>query len=67
MLSNPQKYVIDNGGAILFALLDGEVIGTAALLYEGAGVYELSKMAVETGFRGIGAGRKLLDAAIARI
>jgi ribosomal protein S18 acetylase RimI-like enzyme len=28
-------------------------------------VYELSKMAVETGFRGLGAGRKLLDAAIA--
>jgi len=65
MLSNPQKYVIDNGGAILFAALDGEVIGTAALLHEGDGVYELSKMAVETGFRGLGAGRKLLDAAIA--
>lgn len=65
MLSKPQKYVIDNGGAILFAVLDGEVIGTAALLHEGGGVFELSKMAVETGFRGIGAGRKLLDAAIA--
>ena len=65
MLSKPRKYVIDRGGAILFALLDGEVIGTAALLHEGDGVYELSKMAVETGFRGIGAGRKLLDAAIA--
>jgi DNA-binding MarR family transcriptional regulator/GNAT superfamily N-acetyltransferase len=65
MLSKPQKYVIENGGAILFAVLDGEVIGTAALLHEGAGVYELSKMAVETGFRGIGAGRKLLGAAIA--
>jgi DNA-binding MarR family transcriptional regulator/GNAT superfamily N-acetyltransferase len=65
MLSNPQTHVIDNGGAILFAVLDGEVIGTAALLHEGDGVYELSKMAVETGFRGIGAGRKLLGAAIA--
>ena len=65
MLSKPKKYVIDRGGAILFALLDGEIIGTAALLHEGDGVYELSKMAVETGFRGIGAGRKLLDAAIA--
>jgi DNA-binding MarR family transcriptional regulator/GNAT superfamily N-acetyltransferase len=65
MLSRPQQHVIDNGGAILFAVLDGEVIGTAALLREGEGVYELSKMAVETGFRGLGAGRKLLDAAIA--
>jgi len=65
MLADPQRYVLDAGGAILFALLDGEVIGTCALLKESAGVYELSKMAVETGFRGHGAGRKLLDAAIA--
>jgi ribosomal protein S18 acetylase RimI-like enzyme len=57
--------VIDPGGAILFALLDGEVIGTCALLKEAPGVYELSKMGVETGYRGSGVGRKLLDAAIA--
>jgi len=65
MLSNPQRHVVDRGGSILFAVLDGEVIGTCALLNEAPGVYELSKMAVETGFRGLGAGRKLLDAAIA--
>jgi DNA-binding MarR family transcriptional regulator/GNAT superfamily N-acetyltransferase len=65
MLSKPKEHVIDRGGAILFAVLDGEVIGTCALLKEAPGVYELSKMAVETGFRGFGAGRKLLDAAIA--
>jgi len=64
MLSRPQEHVLDPGGAILFAVLDGEVIGTCALLKESPGVYELSKMAVETGFRGLGAGRKLLDAAI---
>jgi DNA-binding MarR family transcriptional regulator/ribosomal protein S18 acetylase RimI-like enzyme len=64
MLSNPHEHVIDRGGAILFAVLDGEIIGTCALLKEAPGVYELSKMAVETGFRGLGAGRKLLDAAI---
>jgi DNA-binding MarR family transcriptional regulator len=65
MLAQPQAKVIDPGGAVLFAVLDGEVIGTAALLMEAPGVYELSKMAVETGFRGLGAGRKLLEAAIA--
>lgn len=65
MLGDPQTHVLDRGGAILFATLDGEVIGTCALLKEAPGVYELSKMAVETGFRGVGAGRKLLDAAIA--
>jgi DNA-binding MarR family transcriptional regulator/GNAT superfamily N-acetyltransferase len=65
MLGDPQRYVLDPGGAILFALLDGEVIGTCALIKEAPGVYELSKMAVETGFRGLGAGRKLLEGAIA--
>lgn len=65
MLSDPKAHVIDRGGAILFAVLDGEVIGTCALLKESDGVYELSKMAVETGFRGLGAGRKLVEAAIA--
>lgn len=65
VLMRPQQHVLDPGGAILFAVLDGEVIGTCALLKEAPGVYELSKMAVESGFRGYGAGRKLLDAAIA--
>jgi DNA-binding MarR family transcriptional regulator/GNAT superfamily N-acetyltransferase len=65
MLTQPEKYVLEPGGAIVFALVDGEVIGTCALLKEAPGVFELSKMAVETGWRGIGAGRLLLDAAIA--
>jgi len=65
VLSRPRELIIERGGAVLFALLDGEVIGTCALLKEAPGVYELSKMAVETGFRGLGAGRKLLEAAIA--
>ncbi|MGH8174574.1 MAG: bifunctional helix-turn-helix transcriptional regulator/GNAT family N-acetyltransferase [Rhodanobacteraceae bacterium] len=65
MLSRPQQHIIDRSGRILFALLDGEVIGTCALLTEVPGVYELSKMAIETGFRGLGGGRKLLEGAIA--
>ena len=65
MLSEPETYVLEPGGTIVFALIDGEVIGTCALLKEASGVYELSKMAVETGWRGIGAGRLLLDGAIA--
>ena len=64
MLRQAKAHVIDRGGAILFALLDGEVIGTCALLKEAPGVYELSKMAVSSGFRGRGAGRRLLEAAL---
>jgi len=65
VLSQPEKYVIEPGGAIVFALVDGEVIGTCALLKAAPGVYEVSKMCVATGWRGIGAGRLLLDAMIA--
>jgi DNA-binding MarR family transcriptional regulator/GNAT superfamily N-acetyltransferase len=65
LFADPENLVIVPGGAIFFALYAGEVIGTCALLHEGGGVYELSKMGVDENFRGLGAGRKLLDAAIA--
>lgn len=65
MLGEPERHVLAPGGAIFFARLGREVIGTCALLQESPGVYELSKMCVEEGFRGLGAGRRLLDAAIA--
>jgi GNAT superfamily N-acetyltransferase len=65
VLRQPEEFVLKAGGAIFFALLDGVVIGTCALLHEAAGVYELSKMGVDESFRGLGAGRQLLDASIA--
>jgi DNA-binding MarR family transcriptional regulator/GNAT superfamily N-acetyltransferase len=64
VLSQPEKLVLEPGGAIFFALVDGEVIGTCALLQESPGVFELTKMGVETGWRGIGAGRALIEAII---
>ncbi|KRE89889.1 hypothetical protein ASG87_02735 [Frateuria sp. Soil773] len=65
VLGNPEKYVLEPGGAIFFARLGREVVGTCALLCESPGVYELSKMSVDESFRGLGAGRRLLEAAIA--
>lgn len=65
VLRNPERYVLEPGGTILFAVLDGEPIGTCALLKEDEGMYELSKMAVDEDHHGLGAGRLLLDAAIA--
>ncbi|UPG94982.1 bifunctional helix-turn-helix transcriptional regulator/GNAT family N-acetyltransferase [Luteibacter aegosomatissinici] len=64
LFADPETLVIKPGGAIFFALYAGEVVGTCALLHEGNGIYELSKMGVDENFRGLGAGRKLLDAAI---
>jgi len=64
LFDDPEGLIIARGGAILFALYAGEVVGTCALIHEGEGVYELSKMGVDENFRGLGAGRALLDAAI---
>ncbi|URL58188.1 MarR family transcriptional regulator [Luteibacter flocculans] len=65
LFADPQGTIIAPGGAIFFARYADEIVGTCALIHEGEGVYELSKMGVDENYRGLGAGRKLLDAAIA--
>lgn len=65
VLSDPERYVLQPGGAIFFAKLGEEIVGTCALLQESPGVFELTKMGVDETFRGLGAGKRLLDACIA--
>ena len=64
LFADPEGMILGKGGAIFFALYAGEVIGTCALIHEEEGVFELSKMGVDENYRGLGAGRKLLDEAI---
>jgi putative acetyltransferase len=65
VLGDPETHILAGGGRILFAIDDvGDVLGTVALKREGAGVYELTKMAVSPEARGTGAGRLLANAAI---
>jgi GNAT superfamily N-acetyltransferase/DNA-binding MarR family transcriptional regulator len=64
VLSRPQD-IISKGGAIYVARRDRRIVGTCALISEGDGVYELSKMAVTADCQGLGIGRKLLAAGIA--
>jgi ribosomal protein S18 acetylase RimI-like enzyme len=73
VLSRPGD-IIRNGGAIFFARLREEIVGTCALVNAGPGAnkgtgsatarFELSKMAVTEGMQGLGVGRSLLAAAI---
>jgi DNA-binding MarR family transcriptional regulator/GNAT superfamily N-acetyltransferase len=65
VLGDPERYILQPGGAIFFARLGGEIIGTCALLQESPGVFELTKMGVDETFRGMGTGKRLLDATIA--
>jgi len=62
-LDHPQE-ILDRGGAIFIALLDGEPVGTTALVRMDRGGFELAKMAVTPGARGHGIGRLLGKAAI---
>lgn len=64
VLSRPLR-IVSEGGAIFLARHRGAIVGTGALLNAGNGRYELSKMAVTSGHRGLGIGRKLIAALIA--
>lgn len=65
VLSNPEDEILAGGGAIFFALIGDEVVGTCALKQEAPGVLELTKMGVDERQRGLGLGRRLIEAAIA--
>jgi GNAT superfamily N-acetyltransferase len=63
-LNHPNDKVLDPGGMVFFALMDGVAVGTVAMLWLEDGRYELSKMAVDPSHQGKGIGKKLIDAAI---
>ncbi|MEP6626828.1 MAG: GNAT family N-acetyltransferase [Ginsengibacter sp.] len=60
MLSNPEKYIIANGGFIYFAKIDEQIAGTFALIKDTENIYELSKMAVDERFQGRRIGNMML-------
>jgi len=64
ILWHPEQ-ILEDGGAILFARVDGEVVGTCALQRQGEG-WELTKMAVTEPHQGRQIGKKLMLAAIDR-
>ncbi|NHC44566.1 GNAT family N-acetyltransferase [Motilibacter aurantiacus] len=65
-LDDPFGVIVEPGGEVLVAELDGEVVGCVALRPAGDGVYELSKMAVAPARRGRGIGRHVIAAAVER-
>ena len=60
-LLNPKESIIDKGGEIFFALIDGNVVGTVAMIRSTNRIYELAKMTVEINYRGNGVANKLMD------
>ena len=63
-LSDPRGTIIDPGGEIFFVLESGIVVGTCALIRQGADRFELAKMAVTPDRQGRGYGQMLIEAVI---
>ncbi len=65
ILDEPERFILQPGGHILFAeSKEGEIVGTCALICRGNGVFELAKMGVTRKARGLGIGRFLMNGAI---
>ncbi len=62
-LDHPET-ILERGGHIYLATLEGKGVGCVALVPMGHGVFELSKMAVSPDLRGFGIGRLILQHAI---
>lgn len=65
LFADPHAAIVAPGGQIYFAVEDGSVLGTCAVLEEGDGQMELAKMAVAPAAQGRGIGHQLGEAAIA--
>ena len=63
-LDHPRQYIIEKGGQIFFALTEGRVAGTVALIRVNYDVLELAKMAVSPEFQGYKIGEKLMEACV---
>lgn len=67
VIENPEKHILDGGGAILFVEAPGlGIVGTCAIRRTGPKSGELTKMGVRAAARGLKAGEFLLAAAIER-
>ncbi|MBX3299312.1 MAG: GNAT family N-acetyltransferase [Acidobacteria bacterium] len=64
ILDEPRKWVIEPGGQIFLAIVDGRGVGTVAMIPVGSGIFELTKMAVSPEFQGRGIADLLMNACI---
>ena len=64
LLDNPEKYIIQKGGEIIFAVDNKIPIGTTALMHKNDDEVELARMAVHPDFQGKGIGAILLKKAL---
>lgn len=62
VLGDPQGSILDGGGHVFIAERDGEPVGCCSLMAMADDGYEVGKMAVAEGARGLNLGWRLLEA-----
>jgi putative acetyltransferase len=65
-LNDPEGHILQKGGHIFMAIIDGNAVGCCALLLMRPGVFEVAKMTVDESCRGMGIGREMLAYTIAQ-
>ena len=61
VLEDPRETILNGGGVIYMAVDGTDVVGSAALIKEADGAYELAKMAVDPAWRGRGISKLLIE------
>jgi GNAT superfamily N-acetyltransferase len=64
VLNDPKGTILDRGGFIWLAKAGDEIVGTAALMKEADGIYELAKMSVAEAWQGRGISKLLIETCI---
>ncbi|HET9744976.1 MAG TPA: GNAT family N-acetyltransferase [Chitinophagaceae bacterium] len=64
VLDDPRGTILDRGGFIWLAKAGDEIVGSAALMNEGHGIFELAKMSVTKDWQGKGISKMLIEACL---
>jgi putative acetyltransferase len=65
-LDDPRGTILNNSGIIYLAQYEGTIVGSAALIREHDGIYELAKMGVMPNHRQRGVSKLLLEKCLAK-
>jgi N-acetylglutamate synthase-like GNAT family acetyltransferase len=67
IINDPKSMILDHGGYIYLAKSKDAIVGSAAIVKEDEGIYELAKLAVTAAFQGKGISRLLIEKCLNKV